>query len=86
MHHAEDPLPAGKTGQACGEFAVVSESIIRCLLDIGGGGTPDREIDDQRARDDCAAGNKAPVPGILAVIAVIAEHEIHAGRDDQFAS
>ena len=36
VNHAEDALPARKGREACGEFPIVSESIIRSLLYISG--------------------------------------------------
>src|SRR6185437_2637702 len=43
------------------------------------------EVDDQRPSNDGAAGNQAPEAGILTVVAVVAKHEVHAGRHHQFA-
>src|ERR1035438_2840474 len=85
MHYVKDALPARKPRQFRREFPVVSESIIRCLLHIGGGGAGQREVDHQRPRHDLGPRDKAPEAGIVAVIAVVAKNEVLARRDRQFA-
>src|ERR1035441_7341706 len=72
----EDALPARKSRQHRRKLPVVSESIIRGLLYIRGGGAGNREVDDQGPGHNVGAGHKAPEAGVSAVVAVVAEHKI----------
>src|SRR6266568_3381896 len=76
VNDMEDALPTCERCEACREFPVVSESIIRGLLHIGGRRPAQREVDDQRAGHDGLPRHQAPEAGILAVIAVIAENKV----------
>jgi hypothetical protein len=69
---------SAQTPSVCGKLPVVSESIIRGLLHIGGRGAGQREVDDQRPGHNLLPRHKAPEAGILAVIAVVAQHEVLA--------
>jgi len=85
MNHMEDALPARKPREFCRKFPVVSESIIRGLLHIGGRRAAQGEVNHQRPGHNLLARNKAPGARIVAVIAVVAENKILARGHHQFA-
>jgi hypothetical protein len=43
----------------------------------------ERKVNEQRLADDGFAGDEAPIAAVLAVVAVVAEDEVVAGRDDE---
>ena len=45
MDEVEDALPAGESGEAGGEFPVAAELVFGGLLDVGGGGAFEGEVD-----------------------------------------
>src|SRR5438105_7737419 len=85
MHYAENALPSRKRCEACRKFPVVSESIIRSLLHIGSRRPPQREVNHQGPCNNCLPRHKSPEPRILAVIAIVAQHEVFTRRHHEFS-
>ncbi len=90
MHDVKNALPSGKARESFRKLPVVSESIIRGLqlglLHISGGGAGEREVDDERAGNNGLAGNEAPEPRVLAVIAIVAEDKVLTRRDRELST
>src|ERR1700739_3579671 len=84
MNYAKNALPARKGREACREFPIVSESIIRGLLHICARRPPYREVDHQGPRNDRPARHKSPGTIIVAVIPVVSEHKVLISRNHKF--
>src|SRR5579859_3878041 len=85
MNYTKNALPARKCREACREFPVVSESIIRGLLHIRRRWPPYRKVNYQRTRNNRLPRHKSPRAGIETVIPVVSEHKVLVGRDYEFA-
>src|SRR5947209_3543720 len=48
-------------------------------------GTLHRPVDQQRASDDVFPRYEAPIPAVLAVVAIVTHHKIMSLRNDEFA-
>src|SRR4051794_8152021 len=83
MNDVEDAFPAGKSGQARGEFPVAVEPVLVGLLNIGGRRALEGEVNHQRPGNDGVTGNETPEARIEAVVAIVAQHEVLAGRNDE---
>ncbi len=63
---------------------LVSESIIRQGIVIGGRRLVKREVNQKGQAHDVGTGHETPIAAVAAVVAIIPEHEVHAVGHDQF--
>src|SRR5260370_20090125 len=82
-HDAENAFPPGQMKEVGKRLSRTKEFI------IGRAGlvapAAHREVDHQRSTQDIVPGDEAPVAAVRALIAIIAQQKILAGRDHQFA-
>ncbi len=85
----EDAAPASEVDEGVDFAGVLLALVGKSLLGEGGGVVAvmllEREVDEKGFADDGFAWDKAPVPAVFAVVAVVAHDEVVAGGNDEFA-
>src|ERR1700684_74754 len=85
MNDAKRAAPPCKVHDGIERALLVSEFIIRERAILGSRRLVQREVNDEGQTHEIGAGNKTPVAAITTVIAVVAEHEICPGGNNDLA-